>query len=319
VCVVLSLCAVWLVCKASPPLKESLAEPVLDHKTFYPVNFINPIMTITMKLFKKILLSATVFGVMASGTAEAAGKIVMDGSTTVGPIAKAFADHYTKTTGVQVVVSESGSGNGAKSLINKTCDIANMSRAMKGNEVAAAKSNGVNPVEHVVALDGLSIIVHPGNRINALSKAQIRGIYMGKYTNWSQIGGPNATIVMIQRESNSGTQDTFKELVMGKESPISKRAETQASNGAVKSRVASTPAAVGFIGLGYVDNSVKALFVDGVEADVKTVKNGTYPISRALFMYTNGQPTGAVKQFIDLPKTPEGKRIISEIGFVNYH
>ncbi|MGB7511762.1 MAG: phosphate ABC transporter substrate-binding protein [Pelodictyon phaeoclathratiforme] len=270
-----------------------------------------------MKLFKKILLSATVFGVMASGTAEAAGKIVMDGSTTVGPVAKAFASYFTKTTGVQVVVSESGSGNGAKSLINKTCDIANMSRAMKNNEIAAAKGNGVNPVEHVVALDGLSIIVHPSNRVNALSKAQIRGLYMGKYTNWSQVGGPNAAVVMIQRESNSGTQDTFKELVMGKDNPISKRAETQASNGAVKSRVSSTPSAVGFVGLGYVDNSVKALLVDGVEAEIKTVKNGTYPISRALFMYTNGQPTGAVKQFIDLPKTADGKQIISESGFVN--
>ena len=276
-------------------------------------------MTITMKLFKKILLSATVFGVMASGTAQAAGKIVIDGSTTVGPIAKAFADHFTKTTGVQVTVSESGSGNGAKSLINKTCDIATMSRPMKDNEIAAAKGKGVTPVEHVVALDGLSIVLHPSNRVNALSKAQIRGIYMGKYTNWSQLGGPNAGIVVIQRESNSGTADSFKELVMGKDNPISKRAETQSSNGAIKSRVASTSGAISYIGLGFVDNSVKAILVDGVEADVKTVKNGTYPIHRPLFMYTNGQPTGAVKQFVDLAKTEAGKRIISETGFVNYY
>jgi phosphate transport system substrate-binding protein len=273
-----------------------------------------------MNLFKKILFSAVVFGVMAAGTAEAAGnKIVMDGSTTVGPIAKAFAAYYTKTTGVQVTVSESGSGNGAKSLINKTCDIANMSRSMKDKEEAAARSNGVNPVEHIVALDGLAVVVHPSNRVNALTKDQIRGIYMGKYTNWSQVGGPNASIVMIQRESNSGTQDSFKELVMGKENPISKKAETQSSNGAIKSRVASTPSAVGFIGLGFVDATVKAVMVNGVDPDERTVKNGTYPISRPLFMYTNGQPTGSIKQFIDLPKTPEGKRMISEIGFVNYY
>jgi phosphate transport system substrate-binding protein len=276
-------------------------------------------MSTKMKLLKKILLSAAVFGLMASGTAEAAGKIVVDGSTTVGPIAKAFADHFTKTTGVQVTVSESGSGNGAKSLINKTCDIATMSRPMKDNELAAAKGKGVNPVEHVVALDGLSIVVHPSNRVNALTKVQIRGIYMGKFTNWSQVGGPNSPIIMIQRESNSGTADSFKELVMGKENPISKRAETQASNGAIKSRVSSTPAAIGYIGMGFVDSSVKAVLVDGIDADVKTVKNGTYPIHRPLFMYTNGQPTGAVKQFIDLPRTAEGKRIISETGFVNYY
>ena len=288
-------------------------------KTINYLHFINLMMTITMKLFKKILLSATVFGVMASGTAQAAGKIVIDGSTTVGPIAKAFADHFTKTTGVQVTVSESGSGNGAKSLINKTCDIATMSRPMKDNEIAAAKGKGVTPVEHVVALDGLSIVLHPSNRVNALSKAQIRGIYMGKYTNWSQLGGPNAGIVVIQRESNSGTADSFKELVMGKDNPMSKRAETQSSNGAIKSRVASTSGAISYIGLGFVDNSVKAILVDGVEADVKTVKNGTYPIHRPLFMYTNGQPTGAVKQFVDLAKTEAGKRIISETGFVNYY
>ncbi len=276
-------------------------------------------MKIDMNFFRKILLCATVFGVMVSGTAGAAGKIVIDGSTTVGPIAKAFATHFTRSTGVQVTVSESGSGNGAKSLINKTCDIATMSRPMKDKELAAARSNGVNPVEHIVALDGLCIVVHPSNRVNALSKAQIRGIYMGKYTNWSEVGGPNSPIVMIQRESNSGTADSFKELVMGKDNPISKRAETQSSNGAIKSRVASTPAAISYIGLGFVDASVKAVLVDGIEADVKTVRNNTYPIHRPLFMYTNGQPTGAVKQFIDLPKTIEGKNIIHETGFVNYY
>ncbi len=288
-------------------------------KTINYLHFINLMMTITMKLFKKILLSATVFGVMASGTAQAAGKIVIDGSTTVGPIAKAFADHFTKTTGVQVTVSESGSGNGAKSLINKTYDIATMSRPMKDNEIAAAKGKGVTPVEHVVALDGLSIVLHPSNRISGLSKVQIRGIYMGKYTNWNQLGGPNAGIVVIQRESNSGTADSFKELVMGKDNPISKRAETQSSNGAIKSRVSTTPGAIGYIGLGFVDHSVKAILVDGIEPDVKTVKNGTYPIHRPLFMYTNGQPAGAVKQFIDMAKTEDGKHIISETGFVNYY
>jgi phosphate transport system substrate-binding protein len=192
-----------------------------------------------------------------------------------------------------------------------------MSRPMKDNEVAAAKSHGVNPVENVIVLDGIAVIVHPGNRVNGLTRKQTCDIYSGQVTNWSQVGGPNAPIVMIQRESNSGTQDSFKELVMGKYLPISKRAETQASNGAVKSRVATTPAAIGFVGHGYVDGSVKALDVDGVEANVQTIKSGKYPISRPLFMYTNGQPTGVVKQFIDLPKSPEGQKIISEVGFVN--
>ena len=269
-----------------------------------------------MKLFKKICLSAVMFGFMASGTANAAQKLVLDGSTTVGPIAKAFAEHFTKTTGVEVTVSESGSGNGAKSLINKTCDIADMSRAMKESEIAAAKTNGVNPVAHIVALDGLSIVVHPSNRVKGLSKDQIREIFTGKFTNWKEVGGPNAAIIVIQRESNSGTQDTFKELVMG-EAKIFDKAETQSSNGAIKNRVATTPAAISFVGLGFVDHSVKAITVDGIKSTVKTVKDGTYPIHRPLFMYTNGEATGNIKKFIDMAKTPEGKHIISEIGFVN--
>ncbi len=271
-----------------------------------------------MNLFKKIIFGAAVMGLMGAGNASAAGnKIVLDGSTTVGPIAKAFAAYFTKKTGVDVTVSESGSGNGAKSLINSACDIADMSRAMKPNEIAAAKSKGVNPVEHVVALDGISIIVNPGNRVAALTRKQIRDIYSGKIKNWRVVGGPNAPIVMVQRESNSGTQDSFEHLVMGKGVSISKRAESQASNGAVKSRVAATPTAIGFVGLGYVDSSVKALAVDGVKPSVQTVKDGSYPVARPLYMYTNGQPTGNVAKFINLNKTPEGKKMISEIGFVN--
>lgn len=269
-----------------------------------------------MNKMKKMLMLAAVFCFAAAGPVQA-DNIVMDGSTTVGPIAKSFAAYFTKTKGVEVSVSESGSGNGAKSLINGACDIANMSRPMKEKETNAAKAKGVNPVEHVVALDGLSIIVHPSNYVAALKTEQIRDIYTGKVTNWSKVGGPNAKIVVIQRESNSGTQDSFKKLVVGKGNPVTKRAETQASNGAVKSRVASTPAAIGFIGLGFLDSSVKPLIVNGVVPSEETVKNGSYPVARPLFMYTNGQPTGVVKEFIDLPKTDDGKRMISELGYVN--
>lgn len=267
---------------------------------------------------KKMLMLVAVFFFAAAGPVQAKNTVVMDGSTTVGPIAKSFAAYFMKKNpGVQVTVSESGSGNGAKSLINGACDIANMSRPMKEKEANAAKAKGINPVEHVVALDGLSVVVHPSNYVAALKIEQIRDIYTGKVTNWSAVGGPNAKIVVIQRESNSGTQDSFRKLVVGKGNPITKRAETQASNGAVKSRVASTPAAIGFIGLGFIDNSVKPLIVNGVAPSEATVKDGSYPVARPLFMYTNGQPTGVVKQFIDLPKTADGKRMISELGYVN--
>ncbi|MCX6177932.1 MAG: phosphate ABC transporter substrate-binding protein [Chlorobiales bacterium] len=269
-------------------------------------------------MIKKLLHLAALLIFTAVGTADAAtNTIVLEGSTTVGPLAKSFATYFTKKYGVRVTVSESGSGNGAKSLINNTCTIAAMSRAMKEPEIAAAKKKGVNPLAHVVALDGLSIVVHPGNPISSLSKAQISSIYRGTITNWKEVGGPNARIVVIQRESNSGTQESFKELVTGKGVQITGNAETQSSNGAVKSRVSTTLSAIGYLGLGFVDHSVKTLAVNGILPSVKTVKNGTYKVTRPLYFYTNGQPSGLVRQFIDLPRTAAGKSMISELGFIN--
>ena len=269
-------------------------------------------------MIKKLLLLYALVVLAAVGTADAASNtLILDGSTTVGPLAKSFATYFTRKYGLHVTVSESGSGNGAKSLINGSCTIAAMSRPMKPEEIAAARQKGVNPVAHVIALDGLSMVVHPGNPINSLTKAQISSIYRGAITNWKEVGGPNARIVVIQRESNSGTQDSFKELVAGKGVQITGNAETQSSNGAVKSRVSTTASAIGFLGLGFVDRSVKVIAVNGVLPSVTTVNNHTYQVSRPLYFYTNGQPSGSVKQFIDLPLTVDGKRIITELGFIN--
>lgn len=265
---------------------------------------------------KKLSLAATIV-LMASGTAQAKNSIVIDGSTTVGPLAKSLAAYYTKKYKVPVTVSESGSGNGAKSLINRTCDIASMSRSMKPQEMTAAKSKGVVPVHNVVAMDGLAMIVHPSNPVRSLSRAQIADIYKGRITNWRQVGGANAPIVVIQRESNSGTQESFKELVVGKNVPVTRSAETQASNGAVKNRVSLTRGAIGFVGFGFAGPSVKKVAVDGVMPSATTVKNRTYPLARPLYFVTNGQPAGAIKQFVDLPKSPDGKRIVGELGFIS--
>jgi phosphate transport system substrate-binding protein len=270
-----------------------------------------------MKKLGTVLTSIAIMAMTMAGNAGAAGKgIVIDGSTTVGPISKSFAALFMKKYKVPVTVSESGSGNGAKSLINGSCDIADMSRSMKPQEVAAAKSKGVNPVAHVAALDGIAMVVHPSNPVRSLTTAQIASIYNGRVSNWRQVGGPNFPIVVIQRESNSGTQETFRELVL-KKARVVRNAETQASNGAVKNRVSQTRGAIGFLGLGYVDSSVKMVAVNRVVPTAVSVKNGKYPLSRPLFMYTNGRPTGMVAKFVDLPKTPEGKRIIRELGFVS--
>jgi len=249
---------------------------------------------------------------------QAREKIVIDGSTTVGPIAKAFAEYYMSINkDVNITVSESGSGNGAKSLINSVCDIADMSRFMKDQEFTAAVEKGVFPTFHVVALDGLPILVHPANPISSLTIEQVRDIYVGKITNWKQVGGPDKKIVMISRDTNSGTYETFEEKVMQKEK-IARGCEYVGSNGAVRARVQSTPNAIGYAGLGFVDKTVKALSINGVYPSKKTVISGKYPIARPLFMVTNGYPPmgSHVYQFITLYLNPKGQEMVERIGFV---
>ena len=274
----------------------------------------------------KQIMTAMMAVTLYVGTTQAADKIVMDGSTTVGPIAKAFAEYYMSLNpDVNVTVSESGSGNGAKSLVNNVCDIANLSRFMKEKEFSAAVDNGVMPVAHVVAMDGLPILVHPSNPVSDLTVEQVRKIYMGEITNWKQVGGADKEIVVISRDTNSGTYETFHGLVMthkvGDEKikeKIKDGAEYVGSNGAVRQRVQSTANAIGFAGLGFVDKSVKALKIDDIYPTARTVAAGTYPISRPLFMFTNGYPKlgSHVYRFVTLHLSEKGQEIVEDIGFV---
>jgi phosphate transport system substrate-binding protein len=245
-------------------------------------------------------------------------KLVVDGSTTVGPIAKAFAGYYMhRYPQVNITVSESGSGNGAKSLINGVCDVADMSRFMKTKEFQAAVEKGVTPVAHVVAIDGIAVVVHPSNPVQGLTVQQVRDIYMGKITNWNEVGGPNKKIVKISRDTNSGTYETFEKLVMKKER-IAPDAEYVGSNGQARQRVQSTPAAIGYVGLGFVDRTVKALSINGIKPDRTTVSSGSYPIARPLFMFTNGYPKLGthLHAYVTLYLTPKGQEIVESIGFV---
>ena len=186
-----------------------------------------------MRRFIVFLVSAAL-GMVSPVAMAAEARIVVDGSTTVGPIAKAFAEYYmSKHPDVNITVSESGSGNGAKSLVNGTCDVAAMSRFMKDNEFQAAVAKGVMPVAHVVAVDGLAMIVHPSNRVKDLSLEQLRDIYEGKIKNWSEVGGPSLPIVKIGRDTNSGTYETFESLVM-QGARVSGDAETSAATARVR-------------------------------------------------------------------------------------
>ena len=241
----------------------------------------------------------------------------LNGSTTVFPIAQKAAEEYMKShPNVNISVRGTGSGNGIAALINGTCDIADASRPMKDSEIQKAKGKGINPFATVVAKDGIAVVVNPDNPISAITHDQLKDIYTGKITNWKTLGGKDIKIVPITRDSSSGTFEIFEEKVLGKGVEMTDKAVVQASNQAVKETVAKTPGAIGYIGLGYVDSSVKPLKYEGVLPSKKTVVDGSYVLSRPLFMYTNGEPTGIAKDFIDFVMSPEGQTIAEQVGYV---
>ena len=269
------------------------------------------------------LSTVLTFAVVAAGmllgaaqpSALAKDKVVMNGSSTVGPIAKAFAGYYMAKNDVNVTVSMTGSGNGAEALVNGNCDIANMSRMMKNNEFKKAVDSGIYPIAHVVAMDGIAVAVHPSNPVSGLTLKQIRQIYTGEITNWKELGGPDLKIVKISRDSSSGTYEVFGDIVLHEE-PI-RGAEYVQSNGQMRARISSTPAAIGYVGLGYLEG-VKAVDVNGVKPTMKTVGSGKYPIARPLFMWTNGFPKlgSHVHGLVTLHLTPTGQEIVKGVGYV---
>lgn len=266
-------------------------------------------------------IAATILATLMLGPAQSAlagENIIIDGSTTVGPIAKAFAEFYKEShPDVNITISESGSGNGVKSLINKACNIANLSRFMKDSEFKSCVANGVLPVAHVVAFDGLAVIVNPKNKIRSLTMSDIAAIYTGKITNWKQLGGDDAKIVVVSRDTNSGTYETFNELVL-KKAKIVKDTEYVGSNGQARTRVNTTKDAIAYVGLGFVDDTVKPLSVDGILPNPKSITSGKYPIARPLFMFTNGYPKmgGDIFNFVTLHLSGEGREIISDLGYI---
>lgn len=266
-----------------------------------------------MKIKKALLTIITIFSLSFPCFGE---DLTIKGSTTVLPIAQACAEEFmNENQDTSISVQGGGSSVGIASLMDKTTDIADASRAMKDTELEKAGANGVDPKAHVVAMDGIAVILHPSNKINALTKKQIKQIFTGAITDWSQLGGASGKIVAISRDTSSGTFEAFNELVLKKEK-VRPDALMEASNQAVASIVAKTPGAIGYVGLGFLNNNVKAVTVDGVEATKETVLLGKYPISRPLFMYTNGRPQGAVKKFIDFVLSEEGQKIADEQGYV---
>ena len=268
-------------------------------------------------LKKSVVLFGVIAAMVLAGTMAWAGKIVIKGSTTVLPIAQKTAEAYMKQNpDVKISLSGGGSGNGMKALIDGSTDIADSSRFIKGKEVKLAVEKSIYPVPFAVAYDCIVPVVHPGNPIVNITMAQLKDIYMGKVKNWKEMGGPDRPVVVISRDTSSGTYEVWEAKVMNKER-VYPGALLQASNGAVSQAVAKNKNAIGYIGIGYVNADVKALMVNRIVGSKDTTLNGTYPISRPLFMFTPGWPEGDVLNFINFVLNPEkGQKYVEEAGFV---
>jgi phosphate transport system substrate-binding protein len=265
---------------------------------------------------KKVIAGMIVLLVL--GAVAPAETLQIEGSTTVGPIADAFAEYFkTVYPDLKITVNQTGSGDGAAALIDGRCDIADMSRFMKPDEFKNAVDKGVYPVAHVIAMDGVCVVVHPSNPVTGLTKAQIRDIYTGKITNWSQVGGPNMPIVVISRDTSSGTYETFETLVMEKQ-PMGSGIEYVNSNPQAHARVKTTQGGIGYVGIGFLDRSVKAVKVDQIMPSRQTIASGVYPIARPLFMFTNGYPKlgSTVYKFCTFYLTEKGQELIEAKGFI---
>jgi phosphate transport system substrate-binding protein len=263
-------------------------------------------------------------------TSSGTKSIEIKGSDTLVNLALAWAERYMQENPeMRISVTGGGSGTGITSLMNHTADIANASRDMKIEEIRAAQANGITPVELVVARDAIAVVANLSNPVSALTMQQISDIYTGKITNWRKVGGEDRPIVLLSRESNSGTYVYVLEHVIRMGNPKSKLLFSpdtllMPSSEGISTEVRQNPNAIGYDGLGYVtpDQKVLAVARDAngpyVLPSIATVNDGSYPISRPLYMYTAGEPGGQVKIYLDWVLGP-GQRLVSKLGFVPLH
>ena len=282
-------------------------------------------MKVTRILSYSVIASLAIF----SQGAAANNLIQNKGSDTLVNVAQAWAEAYQKVNpNVAVAVSGGGSGTGIAAMINGTVDIANASRAMKSKEVDLAKSKGQNPIEHVVGYDALAVFLHKDNPAESMSLAQLAEIYgeEGKYDKWTDIGlevpgCKDQEIVMVSRQNNSGTYAYFRKAVLGGKRDYRMGTLDMHGSKDVVDLVEKTACAIGYSGLAYATDHVKLACVakgDGeicVNPTVASASDGSYPIARPLFMYTNGEPTGEIKTYLDWILSDEGQCIILSKGY----
>ncbi len=281
-------------------------------------------MNLTQTLIAVIAVSAT-FGVNAADRTVLQNK----GSDTLVNVAQAWAEAYKDVApDTAIAVSGGGSGTGIAAMINGTVDIANASRKMKSREIKSAKEKGQNPIEHVVGYDALAVFINSANPAKMLSFDQLKDIYIrdGAATKWSDLGlkvpgCDSDKIVVVSRQNNSGTYAYFRKAVLGKRGKFRQGTLDMHGSKDVVDLVEKTPCAIGYSGLAYATDHVKMACIakeDGgecVNPSVKSASDRSYPIARPLFMYTNGEPQGAIKQYLDWIKSDEGQCILVKKGY----
>jgi len=280
-------------------------------------------------MFNKGLVVTAIFMVLLTGCADSKrNSIQVKGSDTMVNLVQAWAEKYMeKNPQAFVAVTGGGSGTGLSSLISGTCDVAMSSRNIKEKEISLARQRGIEPNEIKVALDGLAVVVNPDNPVDQLTLDQLAAIFTGKIVNWKELGGRDERIVVLSREVNSGTHVYFKEHVLRKNDPNSQEefapsALMLSSSQAIADEVAGNSAAIGYYGMGYISASQKPVAIAKTDKDayitptIENVLDGKYPISRPLFVYTNGAPSGLLGEFIDFDLSSEGQEIVRTTDFV---
>ncbi len=259
---------------------------------------------------------------------QAKDTIRIKGSDTMVNLGQAWAEEFNKRhPDVNISITGGGSGTGIAALISGTCDIAESSRAMADKEIKQALDRGVKPQQDIVALDGLAVVVHPKNPVKSLTLDQLRDIFMGNIDNWQAVGGKNKSIVILSREVNSGTHIFFKEHVLRKGNvkgpeEFSPSALLMPSSQAIADETANNENAIGYYGMGYISPGQRAIAIAKdssspfVTPTIENVKSDIYPVSRPLYIYTNGQPKGVIKDFVDFVHSKDGQEIVKKLDFV---
>jgi phosphate transport system substrate-binding protein len=239
--------------------------------------------------------------------------LTLAGSTTVQPLAEKFAEAYmAEHSNVTIDVQGGGSSVGVKAAGQKTADIGMASREVKDSEMT--EFSGINVF--VIARDGIAIVANPGINVESLTIEQIRDIFGGTITNWNEVGGDDASIIVVSREEGSGTRSAFEEMVLGEDVLMTETAILQPSNGSIRTTVSTTPNAIGYLSFGYLGDTVKAINVEGVAPTEENASNGTYPVVRPLNMITFGEPTGELKAFVDFMLSEAGQALVVEEGYI---